>query len=1069
MKLVKIKLINWHIFTNSTISMDGNTLITGENASGKSTLMDAIYYVLSGGDDKHFNKAANELGKRDLESYLRGKLGSENQMYLRSGTDVIGYVILEFSNNKTSLVLGVELEIIASVMKKPNFFVINNYSICDEDFVKNKQVVEYRNLKIAFKNSKYSLDPLPEIKKDRKRIIGRDIFKLDNYQRFFELLQHAISFKPIPEVSSFVNSFLLDEDNINLDSLKAEIRSYQNIHKMLVKEKEKIEVLKPFTLKAEKYLKNIESMNYLNALKISVRIEKLKNQINRNNINIERLKSDYKTLKNEEQLYRKDQERYSLELYQLKNNEDYKALLEKKNKLKELESNLVELKKEIKTFESLVSLEQKLSKKLNFKYRFDDDVKNKDFGLLKAHLENYKNELDQKYHDLLHDIVKLENDKDSNNEKLKDLEEQLNNLKKGINNYPSDVYNLISIVKDAIKSSFPKEKNPVVLPFCEYIEINDEKWTNALEGYLNTQRFNLIVEPKYYDVASVAYNKYRNARNVYIAGIVNVSSIPSTTQVKGSMMSKITVSNKYARKYAEYLLNQLVCVDDVSDLKKYDSSITKEVMIYKNHVLKACKPQIYETPYIGKNSREKRIALLENSINDIKNTNKNIIDAINKNKDLENDILSSNIKDILRYDNSWSKIKLYETSILSLKDEIAGNEKEKGLLKISERIKLIETKQQDILNKLNINSEKQQDNLTKQGQLNSQIESIKLELDSNNNELNRRLLDLDSTKYNDIYLNYSNNKSLDEDTILKDLLSCQAYNNSVQNDLLITMQKYSSNYKGSLVPTIDNLEDFVNEYYKLLNWDVIKYEQQAKEAYERAELSFREDFLSKLKEKIENSQRMLDKLNKNLKTHPFGNDEEIYKFYYEPTKNSEFYNYYRIIMSGKLMESKDLFTEILDEKDASFIRDLFDKISMETDSVEAEKELQRYLDYRNYMNYDIKITNKYGDESYFSKINKEKSGGETQTPFYIVMASCFDELMSKDSRVESTCQVVFDEAFNNMDESRIKSLMEFYKNLNIQVIIVVPSNRIAPISPYMDTLVGITKINNHPYVTEIGK
>ena len=142
---------------------------------------------------------------------------------------------------------------------------------------------------------------------------------------------------------------------------------------------------------------------------------------------------------------------------------------------------------------------------------------------------------------------------------------------------------------------------------------------------------------------------------------------------------------------------------------------------------------------------------------------------------------------------------------------------------------------------------------------------------------------------------------------------------------------------------------------------------------------------------------------------------------------------------------------------------------METDSVEAENELSSYLDYRNYMSYDIKITNKHGDESYFSKINKEKSGGETQTPFYIVMASCFDELMSKDGKVESTCQVVFDEAFNNMDESRIKSLMEFYKNLNIQILIVVPSNRIAPISPYMDTLVGITKINDHPHISTIGK
>ncbi|UKI50132.1 MAG: AAA family ATPase [Clostridium sp.] len=73
MKLKKIKLINWHIFTNNIIELDGNTLITGENASGKSTLMDAIYFVLSGGDQNHFNKAANESGQRNLETYMRGK------------------------------------------------------------------------------------------------------------------------------------------------------------------------------------------------------------------------------------------------------------------------------------------------------------------------------------------------------------------------------------------------------------------------------------------------------------------------------------------------------------------------------------------------------------------------------------------------------------------------------------------------------------------------------------------------------------------------------------------------------------------------------------------------------------------------------------------------------------------------------------------------------------------------------------------------------------------------------------------------------------------------------------
>lgn len=1070
MKLTKIKLINWHIFSNQTIIINGNTLITGENASGKSTLMDAVYYVLSGGDDKHFNKAANEMGKRDLESYLRGKLGSENKMYLRPQSDIIGYVMLEFEDRKkNNVVLGVELEIVSSVMKRPHFFIINHYSISDDDFIKDKQIVDYRDLKLSFKSTKHPVDDLPDTKKDRLRAIGRDFFKLDNYSRFYELLQHAISFKPIPEVSSFVNGFLLDEDNINLDSLRDEIRSYQNIHKLLLKEQEKINLLENFTPKAEKYISNLESMAYFAALKIAIKIDKLNNQIKRNNISIERYKSEYNDLINEEKVLREKENRLGIELYQLRNNEAYKALQAKKDKLKEFERVLLDLNRNLTLFIDMVNGEQRLARRLNLGYRFDEDVKSKDFGLLKAHLENYKEELNAIKLKLNKDIAQLEHLKLLAETEIKDKQTQLDNLKKGINNYPADVYNLIEICKDAIKNNFPKEKNPEVKPFCEYIEIKDEKWSDALEGYLNTQRFNLIIEPKFYDVVSVAYNKYKNERRVYVAGIVNAAGIPNVREVKNSMLSKIEVSYKPAKKYAEYLLAGLTCVEDVNNLKNFDSSITPEVMIYKNHVMKACKPEIYKNPFIGKASREKRLHILESEISGLRNKIQSYNNDINKYNALLTDVVNSRISDVLRFDNSWSKIDLYNQNIRSLKEEIASDEKEKGLFEIDGKIKLAENNLYETQKNLANIDEAKKNNLSSQGQLKNKVEIDQTQLKIETDNLSSALSRLEKDKYNEIRSNYLSNGWLNEDAINKEYTACQSSNNSSQNDLMIVMQKYSTNYKPALIPTIDNLKDFVNEYYKLLNWDVVKFQQQAKEAYERAESSFREDFLSKLKEKIETSQKMIDKLNKNLQSHPFGNDEERYKFFYEPTKDSELRNYYKIIMSGKLMESKDLFTEILDEKDASFIKDLFDKISMETDSVEAEKELSRYLDYRNYMSYDIKITNKHGDESYFSKINKEKSGGETQTPFYIVMASCFDELMSKDGKVESTCQVVFDEAFNNMDESRIKSLMEFYKNLNIQILIVVPSNRIAPISPYMDTLVGITKINDHPHISTIGK
>ena len=46
------------------------------------------------------------------------------------------------------------------------------------------------------------------------------------------------------------------------------------------------------------------------------------------------------------------------------------------------------------------------------------------------------------------------------------------------------------------------------------------------------------------------------------------------------------------------------------------------------------------------------------------------------------------------------------------------------------------------------------------------------------------------------------------------------------------------------------------------------------------------------------------------------------------------------------------------------------------------------------MDYDIKIIHNDGTYSYYSKVCEEKSGGETQTPFYVTVAASFVQLYS---------------------------------------------------------------------------
>ena len=95
--LTKIRLINWHLFENTTIHCAGSTYFIGINGAGKSTILDAVQFALVGGQrDVRFNQAALAGGKRTLASYVRGELGTEGQRFLRK--DATGVIALEFRN-----------------------------------------------------------------------------------------------------------------------------------------------------------------------------------------------------------------------------------------------------------------------------------------------------------------------------------------------------------------------------------------------------------------------------------------------------------------------------------------------------------------------------------------------------------------------------------------------------------------------------------------------------------------------------------------------------------------------------------------------------------------------------------------------------------------------------------------------------------------------------------------------------------------------------------------------------------------------------------------------------------
>ena len=130
----KLLLVNWSRFSNVSIALEGSTLFTGVNGSGKSTVLDAMTYMLTG--NTQFNKAAQDRD-RNVVSYVRGDTKSEGKSrFIREG-EVTSYIAMEFwaPLEKQFLVVGVCIEYVNETNNSKKWFVFKDTGLRTADFI----------------------------------------------------------------------------------------------------------------------------------------------------------------------------------------------------------------------------------------------------------------------------------------------------------------------------------------------------------------------------------------------------------------------------------------------------------------------------------------------------------------------------------------------------------------------------------------------------------------------------------------------------------------------------------------------------------------------------------------------------------------------------------------------------------------------------------------------------------------------------------------------------------------------------------------------------------------------
>ncbi len=1110
--LTKAKIINWHYFWNQTIEFKQIVFLTGKNASGKSTLIDALSLVLLGDTTgRFFNKAAMDKSARTLKGYLRGEIGDTAEgdfKYLRNGR-FTSYVVLEFYDDihDSYFTMGIVFDTSSDGSEEHHFFSTDD-KILDNEYIVNKYPMEYKDLAKYFaehynKDSYQFFDSNRQYQDFLKNKFGglRD--------KYFSLLKKASSFSPITDITTFITEYVCDpQANINLESLQENILQYKklekeaeaielrvnqleeisNTYKIYESNKEKLTISQYIIERCNLEMSKDKLNSFKNeVLKATKRINEIEVELNENKSNLDELerrranlisdKANNDTVKITDELIEEKRE--------IKEKIDQIKLDEKlvKDNLIHYTDNYIKasdsLLKKLSTFDrnfldedrdrELLDLEHDAQVVFDESMKFKDNYINNLMALNKdtldeyrAHLTSFKNKVSSLATSIARSIQNIE-------KKISSLKEEERGIRDtGTKPYDQNLLIIKNRLQAELKEKFNKEI-PVEI-YADLVDIKDLSWSNAIEGFLGNQRFSLFVAPRYYIDAYKIFRRLLEQQRLYGIALIDQEKIIDRDfeADDGSLATEIITDHDGARAYTNFLIGRLHKSATIEEARDSGNGITKECDVYRNFAFNRINPRIYQNSYIGRKLdarflKEKSTELNSNLTN--LGIFRGLHSVITEANNLE--VINTNeINNITKTIEKLAQLKGLNSSLEYIENELSEHD--------TTLINSLDKRLKDVSDDISSINKSNESLILEKGNLVSEIKTLKSEKIKLEES---KIVQMETNLANNYDVEFVNDKCI---PVLENELDSrknyiqiqQEYNagytrlnyvtNNIFSQLIKLRRDYLHDYHQSFDSDKVTNDEFDNELNEFKEVKLPQYKAKIEDSYHKATQQFKDDFIYKLRSAIEDVEDQIANLNVALKESSFGND--LYRFTVKP---SQIYRrYYDMLKDNIILETGEDESAFLD-KYKDVMEDLFRQIvdigNNEKNSALLQN-IEKFTDYRSYLDFDLIVYNKNSkEEQRLSKMIKKKSGGETQTPFYISVLASFAQLyhVHDEGEISNTIRIIiFDEAFSKMDRERIVEAVKLLRRFNLQVILSTPPEKIGDIAELVDETLLVSRDKN---------
>lgn len=1103
-KLNRIVLVNWYLLGAEEISIRGNTAIIGPTGSGKSSLLDAIQTVLTGASKRHlnYNASAND-GKasgRSIRSYILGMIDSGQANAKAFGTqprqDATSYLALVFEDSITGKESTVGITLSASLASPEEDvlgrFVLSNFGARKSDFIDAMEGKSYKAkpwIEVRENLKKVCLDPyIKSGSASATQYINRYLEELSpssdhliTLDSFLKNFKNALKFVPIASPTRFVQDFVLAEAPLQVGAYQKSLNEYRQLEAKTLEVSKRIDDLKLIQQDCEKKHQQEQSAINYQWIATEARFDELGSkqddiqdqyelQKEREEEIDEELTTQNSLLKQlQGQLLRFEQQYehsdVGLKLQQLEQNkklltlqgqQDQKAILQVRQ--------LTLLLSALNSFEDLLSKEtlaligefSSFNGLISEDGRVEGNLKplTQKLVALNESLDKEKSQVFAQRSELNRTILNLKDE-------CKQLESDVSSLKGGVSPLSQNTKRLIALLKDA---------NITATPLSHLSEVTDRKWQDAIEGYLGAQREALIVEPEDAEEAIRIFRAHR--RQLMGCRVID------TTQTRlwlnrgdsNSALRFIRCNNDHAQAYLNRRLGGIKPVDTERELLREDSAMTADGMLKLAGTISTIRFVPHMMVGINtegmRESREKQLASLSGELMNFLKADQRLEQA----DSLLGRIMANNQFDADTISNASHSVTRLTQELESVEAEIMQLQKHDDT-ELQERIEELKSRIANVeLDQKKLDRERQQ--IAEQfGALNTQKSQLSSALSALDEERNRLTsnpkydAEFASERYALLEGSMVNGAAIYKEAISraeKANEKARSFDQKVRKEVADHYGKYHHANLDNDVQ-LDYLESKFEEFEHYVSYQIdilsetelAKYAKRAELARREAEETFRSDYVSKLKDSLDQVAHIIRELNHSLKRRPF--NQEIYQFRYYP--------------NGDMKDILDL-VERFSAQDQANVGGLFDPhMSDDPDHARAIASIQELIsddekqqdlaDYRKFYNFEVDILDADGNKkTTLSQRIQTGSGGEHQIPFYLAIAAA----LSTTYRLHETMDgeivggfslAMFDEAFNKIDMVKTSTCMGFMKDIGLQVIAAAPDDKRAVMAANMDTIISV--------------